>query len=55
MNTDFAPTVKRFSGFADLYDSYRPAPPPALADVLCLLAGVKRPALVVDLGSGAGL
>jgi len=55
MNTDFAPTVKRFSGFADLYDRYRPAPPPALADVLCLLAGVERPTLVVDLGCGTGL
>jgi SAM-dependent methyltransferase len=55
MSTDFTPTIKRFSGFADLYDRYRPAPPPALADVLCLLAGTVRPALVVDLGCGTGL
>jgi SAM-dependent methyltransferase len=55
MSTDFTATVKRFSGFADLYDRYRPAPPPALADVLCLLAEVERPALVVDLGCGTGL
>jgi SAM-dependent methyltransferase len=55
MSTDFTPTVKRFSGFADLYDRYRPAPPPALVDVLCLLAAVARPALVVDLGCGTGL
>jgi SAM-dependent methyltransferase len=52
---DFTPTIKRFSGFADLYDRYRPASPPALSDVLCLLAGVERPALVVDLGCGTGL
>lgn len=31
MSIDFTPTVERFSGFADLYDRYRPAPPPALA------------------------
>jgi ubiquinone/menaquinone biosynthesis C-methylase UbiE len=55
MSIDFTPTVDRFSGFADLYDRYRPAPPSALADVLCLLAGVERPALVVDLGCGTGL
>jgi SAM-dependent methyltransferase len=55
MSTDFTPTVERFTGFADIYDCYRPAPPPALADVLCLLAGVERPALVVDLGCGTGL
>lgn len=47
-------TIRRFSGFADVYDAFRPRPPAALADVLCLLAGVTRPALVVDLGSGTG-
>jgi SAM-dependent methyltransferase len=55
MSTDFTPTVERFTGFADIYDRYRPAPPPALADVLCLLAAVERPVLVVDLGCGTGL
>jgi SAM-dependent methyltransferase len=55
MNTDFTPTIERFSGFAGTYDRYRPAPPEALADVLCLLADVERPDLVVDLGCGTGL
>jgi len=55
MSTDFAPTIKRFSGFADLYDRCRPAPPPTILDVLCLLANVERPTLVVDLGCGTGL
>ena len=31
MSTDCTPTVERFSGFADLYGRYRPAPPPAVA------------------------
>jgi SAM-dependent methyltransferase len=42
-------------GFADRYDRSRPAPPPALLDLLCRLACVERPTLVVDLGSGTGL
>jgi len=42
-------------GFAAGYDSYRPSPPPALLDVLCLEAQVERPRFVVDLGSGTGL
>lgn len=50
----------RKSGFADArfpagYDAYRPAPPPALLELLCLEAQVERPRLVVDLGSGTGL
>jgi len=51
---DLGATVRRFSGFADVYDRFRPRPPAALAGVLCLLARVERPALVVDLGSGTG-
>src|SRR2546422_4558358 len=42
-------------GFADLYDRYRPSPPGGLFDVLTVVAGVERPALVVDLGCGTGL
>lgn len=42
-------------GFAAGYDSHRPAPPPAVLDVLCLEAQVERPHLVVDFGSGTGL
>jgi SAM-dependent methyltransferase len=41
--------------FAAGYERYRPAPPDALLDVLCLEAQVSRPKLVVDLGSGTGL
>jgi SAM-dependent methyltransferase len=42
-------------GFADVYDRYRPSPPAGLLDVLTVVAGVERPALVVDLGCGTGL
>jgi SAM-dependent methyltransferase len=42
-------------GFAETYDRNRPAPPAALLDVLTRAAGVERPRLVVDLGSGTGL
>jgi SAM-dependent methyltransferase len=43
------------SSFTEAYDRYRPRPPAALLDLLCRLAGVDRPRLVVDLGSGTGL
>ncbi len=52
---DFSANVERFSGFAELYDRYRPAPPAALGDLLCRLARVETPARVVDLGCGTGL
>jgi SAM-dependent methyltransferase len=42
-------------GFADVYDRYRPSPPREVLDVLCLVAGVEQPNLVVDLGCGTGL
>jgi SAM-dependent methyltransferase len=42
-------------GFADVYDRYRPPPPPEVLDVLAFAAGVARPSLVVDLGCGTGL
>lgn len=54
VESEFAANIARFSGFADVYDAYRPRPPAALADVLCALAGVAQPALVVDLGCGTG-
>lgn len=47
--------VARFSGFADLYDRHRAAPPEVLAELLTRLSGVPKPDLVVDLGSGTGL
>jgi SAM-dependent methyltransferase len=43
------------AGFAERYDRYRPRPPVVLLELLPLLAGVQRPELVVDLGSGTGL
>ncbi|MEP7112324.1 MAG: methyltransferase domain-containing protein [Ilumatobacteraceae bacterium] len=46
--------ANRFSGFADLYDTVRPAPPMELADVITAYAG-GRPAVAVDLGCGTGL
>jgi SAM-dependent methyltransferase len=42
-------------GFAHQYDRYRPRPPGALLELLPPLAGIDRPQLVVDLGSGTGL
>jgi SAM-dependent methyltransferase len=42
-------------GFAARYDRFRPRPPAVLLEWLPRLAGVERPALVVDLGSGTGL
>ena len=42
-------------GFAADYDRFRPRPPAVLRELLPHLAGVARPSLVVDLGSGTGL
>jgi ubiquinone/menaquinone biosynthesis C-methylase UbiE len=53
--TDFHGNIERFSGFADLYDKYRPAPPAVLASVLLQLAQAAVADRVVDLGSGTGL
>ncbi len=47
--------IDRFSGFAVVYDSYRPAPPAAIADLLVQLAGSDTPSRVVDIASGTGL
>lgn len=41
--------------FAQSYDRFRPRPPRPLLELFCRLAGVERPELVVDLGSGTGL
>ena len=50
-----AANVERFMGFADTYDHYRPQPPTVLIDIFTQVAQIKRPRLVVDLGSGTGL
>jgi ubiquinone/menaquinone biosynthesis C-methylase UbiE len=49
------PTVERFTGFASVYDQYRPNPPDALSAVLAQMTGKPVPDLVVDLGCGTGL
>jgi SAM-dependent methyltransferase len=53
-SSDDCPKVQRFSGFAGLYDTNRPAPPSALGPLLARYANVSHPN-VVDLGSGTGL
>ena len=42
-------------GFAGVYDAFRPSPSSEVLEVLTIAAGVERPELVVDLGSGTGL
>jgi ubiquinone/menaquinone biosynthesis C-methylase UbiE len=49
------PNVLRFTGFADIYDQYRPKPPEIIADLLLQLAGTDRADHIVDLGCGTGL
>jgi len=44
-----------WTGNASSYDRARPAPPPALLDLLTQVIHTPHPALVVDLGSGTGL
>ncbi len=51
----FAATIRRFSGFAREYDTYRPQPPAGLALLLAQYTRTSQPRLVVDLGSGTGL
>src|SRR5579872_2953439 len=48
-------TSEIWTGKASSYDRARPAPPPALLDLLTQLIHLSHPALVVDLGSGTGL
>jgi len=47
--------IERFTGFAEVYDAYRPAVPIVIVDILTQLARTPRPRCVVDLGSGTGL
>ena len=44
-----------WTGKASSYNRVRPAPPPALLDLLTQLIGMPHPTLVVDMGSGTGL
>jgi SAM-dependent methyltransferase len=43
------------AGFGAVYHQARPSPPNALLNLLCRLARVEKPRLVVDVGSGTGL
>ena len=54
-SVDLSGNVERFTGFADVYDRFRPHPPPVLRELLLQLAQTPEPRLVVDLGSGTGL
>lgn len=46
--------VKRFSGFEDEYDRFRPAAPRMVVDILTKYLDA-RPSLVIDVGCGTGL
>lgn len=52
---DFSKNIERFTGFAALYDQYRPAPPAVLGGLLVEFSGRAKPELMVDLGCGTGL
>ncbi len=52
---DFSKNLERFTGFAGAYDSFRPAPPDALASLIQRYSGLGAIGRVVDLGSGTGL
>ena len=54
-NVDLSGNVERFTGFANVYNQFRPHPPPALRTLLLQLAQTAAAHLVVDLGSGTGL
>jgi SAM-dependent methyltransferase len=54
-SSSLPPTVERFTGFAEIYDQYRPSPPAELGDILTHMIHRPVPGLVVDLGCGTGL
>ena len=47
--------TERFSGFSDLYNKVRPAPPKKICKIVLDILNRKRVERVVDLGSGTGL
>ena len=55
MSTDYADMIKRFSGFAELYNRFRPRLPDDLGHLLTQWAHMDSPDLVIDLGCGTGL
>lgn len=52
--TNHQKNVERFSGFANLYEEVRPSFPEDVIALACSDLG-RKPAVVVDLGSGTGL
>lgn len=52
---DFSTNLRRFTGFADHYDAFRPRLPDPLAGLLLEVAEADESSTVVDLGSGTGL
>jgi len=49
------PNVRRFTGFAEIYDRNRPQLPSIIGDILTQFAASERPLRVVDIASGTGL
>ena len=49
--TSFSGNLERFSGFAALYDQYRPQAPSVLVDILTQQAQASPPKLVVEGGA----
>lgn len=44
-----------YGHFAEIYNTYRPHPPPIVFRILTRIACIAKPKLVVDLGSGTGI
>ena len=55
MSSGEVEAIQRFSGFADIYNQFRPSPPDELSNLLTQFAGMEAPELAVDLGCGTGL
>lgn len=46
--------MKRFSGFHELYEKYRPVLPQEIVELICKVLSSREPELLVDLGCGTG-
>jgi SAM-dependent methyltransferase len=52
-DTDQAPSVRRFTGLADVYDRYRPRYPEAA--IAAILEGLPPQPTAIDIGAGTGI